>query len=186
MLLHPHPCHGAGCPHPLVLAMIRALLEGCSVPGLGLRLAESLHWVQALRVWLLPGRRDSFWIRCAGQGAEGKGLLCHGSAIVSCLREVFPLLQWAHGSPVRLPERQRLQRLVQGPRPLHRHAGRSSRHGQGLPIPGGVRVFSGGLFVLLPPVIPVPGALLFPQDAFVKIARYEGIRSLWSGLPPTL
>lgn len=24
------------------------------------------------------------------------------------------------------------------------------------------------------------------QDAFVKITRYEGIRSLWSGLPPTL
>nr|XP_009923322.1 PREDICTED: solute carrier family 25 member 39-like [Haliaeetus albicilla] len=23
-------------------------------------------------------------------------------------------------------------------------------------------------------------------DAFVKITRYEGIRSLWSGLPPTL
>lgn len=25
-----------------------------------------------------------------------------------------------------------------------------------------------------------------PQDAFVKITRHEGIRSLWSGLPPTL
>uniref|UniRef100_A0A8C5X5P0 Mitochondrial glutathione transporter SLC25A39 n=1 Tax=Malurus cyaneus samueli TaxID=2593467 RepID=A0A8C5X5P0_9PASS len=50
----------------------------------------------------------------------------------------------------------------------------------------GVRVFSGGLFVLLPPLTPVPGALLSPQDAFVKITRYEGIRSLWSGLPPTL
>ncbi|NWI16672.1 S2539 protein, partial [Crypturellus soui] len=31
-----------------------------------------------------------------------------------------------------------------------------------------------------------PTALLSPQDAFVKITRHEGIRSLWSGLPPTL
>lgn len=31
-----------------------------------------------------------------------------------------------------------------------------------------------------------PGCSLCPQDAFVKITRYEGIRSLWSGLPPTL
>lgn len=27
---------------------------------------------------------------------------------------------------------------------------------------------------------------LFVQDAFVKITRHEGVRSLWSGLPPTL
>lgn len=29
-------------------------------------------------------------------------------------------------------------------------------------------------------------AAFSPQDAFVKITRHEGIRSLWSGLPPTL
>ena len=28
--------------------------------------------------------------------------------------------------------------------------------------------------------------LSVPQDAFVKISRHEGLRSLWSGLPPTL
>lgn len=54
------------------------------------------------------------------------------------------------------------------------------------PSQRGVRVFAGGLFVLFPPVTPVPGALLSPQDAFVKITRNEGLRSLWSGLPPTL
>lgn len=58
--------------------------------------------------------------------------------------------------------------------------------GRGLPIPEGSRGVFWGLFVLLPPVTAVPAALLSPQDAFVKITRYEGIRSLWSGLPPTL
>lgn len=58
--------------------------------------------------------------------------------------------------------------------------------GWGLPTPQGCWGFFWGLFVLLPPVTPVAGALLSRQDAFVKITRYEGIRSLWSGLPPTL
>lgn len=43
-----------------------------------------------------------------------------------------------------------------------------------------------GVLAPLPPSHPPLGAALSPQDAFVKITRYEGIRSLWSGLPPTL
>lgn len=37
------------------------------------------------------------------------------------------------------------------------------------------------MFILLP-----LGWHLFGQDAFVKIVRHEGTRTLWSGLPATL
>lgn len=37
------------------------------------------------------------------------------------------------------------------------------------------------MFVLLP-----PGWYPLGQDAFVKIVRHEGTRTLWSGLPATL
>lgn len=50
---------------------------------------------------------------------------------------------------------------------------RHRRVGWGLPVLGGCFVSN-------------PSPWCSPQDAFVKITRYEGIRSLWSGLPPTL
>lgn len=105
-------------------------------------------------------------IKWAGHGAEGKGLLSNGDVVAFPPREVFPLLQWAHGPSVCLPEWQRLHRLVQGPHPLHGHTGRGCGHregGQGPPCPReGVGVFAGGLLAHLPPLTPVPGAPLSP------------------------
>ncbi|NXD26867.1 S2539 protein, partial [Spelaeornis formosus] len=62
-------------------------------------------------------------------------------------------------------------------------------------------VFSGGLFVLLPPLTPAPGALLSPQDAFMQSQQLsyrelhacirsavaqDGWLSLWRGWGPTV
>lgn len=58
----------------------------------------------------------------------------------STLREVFPLLQRAHGSSVRLSERQQLHGLVQDPHLLQRHIGKGCRDrlsrggGRGVPF----------------------------------------------------
>lgn len=75
------------------------------------------------------------WVRCspgtgrADLGPEGSGLGSDGAAVPSRPREMLPLLQRAHGPPLRLPERPRLHRLVQGspPHTLHRHPGRGCR-----------------------------------------------------------
>uniref|UniRef100_A0A663F4Z0 Mitochondrial glutathione transporter SLC25A39 n=1 Tax=Aquila chrysaetos chrysaetos TaxID=223781 RepID=A0A663F4Z0_AQUCH len=132
------------------LAVVRPLLEGDPSPGLGLGLEETMV----------------LGIKWAGHGAEGKGLLSNGDVVAFHPREVFPLLQRAHGPSVRLSERQRLHRLVQGPHPLHGHTGRGCGHrqgGQGPPCPReGVGVFAGGLLAHLPPLTPLPGTPLSP------------------------
>lgn len=105
------------------------LLGHCPSPDLGLGLVPAR--LRHGGLGSAPAEVMGLGMRRAGRGAEGKGLLADGDALVSRPREVFPLLQRAHGPSVRLPERQRLHRLVQDPHPLHRHTGRGCGHRQG-------------------------------------------------------
>lgn len=145
----------------LLLALLRAVPgqgAGCSWPGELPQPWGHHPWPRCLPqgapcpVGSWPARLlalvwgSGAWARCspgtgrADLGLEGSGLGSDGAPVPSHPREMLPLLQRAHGPPLRLPERPRLHRLVQGspPRTLHRHPGRGCG---GLPVRG--RAFLG-------------------------------------------
>lgn len=156
----------------LLLALLRAVPgqgAGCSWPGELPQPWGHHPWPRCLPqgapcpVGSWPARLlalvwgSGAWARCspgtgrADLGLGGSGLGSDGAPIPSHPREMLPLLQRAHGPPLRLPERPRLHRLVQGspPRTLHRHPGRGCG---GLPVRG--RAFlgvCGGCSPLCPP-----------------------------------
>lgn len=103
-------------------------------------------------------------------------------------REMLRLLQRTNG-PHMCVWKWQLQGLVQSPRSLQWHAGNHFPNSlfpkikyKGLEL---VRQVPQLLLVSLAKQH-IDSTLTSPQDAFIKIVRNEGVKSLWSGLPPTL